>query len=341
MIKEIGNVGKIIITEKLKKEIDFLHLKVGTKEWSGILLYKHITGNFKKLNNLIFKAENFYLMDIGNGGTTGFEYNGDIVELYDNIPEAIDMNTGLLHSHHDMGAFHSGTDMKELENNSDKYNYYISLVVDFNETYKCKIGFPSKSKITYNNTIRDTKGNFINNKKTIKEDVILIGDLNIEIEKNNNTDNWFLNRYNKIKTAIYNKTLNITHNGNVNKFENFENFYNTGPYNSKQLNLYDDYLDDSPKKSEEFLIAMLNINSDMSNKLTIQQSLNELEKLSEIEFEQFKVMLESNLAILHFNIYGESTDYLLESHIEEAILNLDKYFLKEHGTEFLTLLNTL
>ena len=62
----LGTIGKVIIPIELKKQIDYLHKKVGSFEWSGVLVYKHESGNIEELNNLVFKAIGFYLMDIGS-----------------------------------------------------------------------------------------------------------------------------------------------------------------------------------------------------------------------------------------------------------------------------------
>jgi len=97
--KTLGNVGKIFISEELKKQIDFLHKKIGSIEWSGVLIYKHTGGEIKDLKDLEFHATNMFLMDIGTGAYTEFNYNEQIVAIYDVIPEAMESATGLIHTH--------------------------------------------------------------------------------------------------------------------------------------------------------------------------------------------------------------------------------------------------
>jgi len=96
---ELGVIGKIVISEELKKHIDFLHYHIGRTEWSGILFYKHVSGDVSKLKNLTFEALNLYLMDIGTAGGTSFEYNEDVVDAYEKIEEAIECGNGLIHTH--------------------------------------------------------------------------------------------------------------------------------------------------------------------------------------------------------------------------------------------------
>ena len=94
---EIGNVGKIIIPEKLKRKFDFLHKSIGNTEWSGILIYKTLVKSVKSLQNLVFRAEDIFLMDIGVATYTSYNYDGDVVTMYDTIPHAMDMNIGHVH----------------------------------------------------------------------------------------------------------------------------------------------------------------------------------------------------------------------------------------------------
>lgn len=43
------------------------------------------------------------------------------------------MLTNLIHSHHNMTCFFSGTDMSELHDNAPNHNYYLSLIVNYKE----------------------------------------------------------------------------------------------------------------------------------------------------------------------------------------------------------------
>jgi hypothetical protein len=93
----IGTIGKIVVTEQLKNQIDYLHRNVGSTEWSGILVYKHTGGDIKKMKNLVFETNNVYLMDIGTSAATDFNYGAETMALYDLIPEAIESSISLMH----------------------------------------------------------------------------------------------------------------------------------------------------------------------------------------------------------------------------------------------------
>jgi len=331
-MENIGKIGKIIVSKKLKSQIDYLHNKIGATEWSGILVYKHTKGDISKMKDLVFKADDLFLMDIGTTGSTEFDYNTDIVDLYSTLEYAMEANTGLIHTHHSMGAFHSGTDMTELEANTENYNYYLSLVVDFKGNYKCKVGFPSKTKMTYENKVRNTKGEWVIAYKVIEKDVILLGDLDIEIQGAVKRNDWFSDRYDSIvavkekakkATELAKKSTHVINHGN-----NFTNFNNEGFSNVQTHQTL----------AEKFLVAILNCDSNVE--VGIWESMQKLELLTDIELEMYNSMLEGNIEILHQNVYGVNADHLFGYHITRAKEELQKRPLADNSRDLLITLNT-
>lgn len=128
----------VILSEKLSSQINFLHAKVGSIEWSGVLLYSHKEGDISDPDNMVILAEEIYLMNIGSAGYT--EYTNDVdsvLDMFDKYPrlESGELKQGHIHSHHSLGSTSfSGTDMQELQDNAPAHNYYLSLIVDF----KCR-----------------------------------------------------------------------------------------------------------------------------------------------------------------------------------------------------------
>lgn len=333
----LGTIGKIIIPIELKKQIDYLHKKVGSFEWSGVLVYKHESGNIEELNNLVFKAIGFYLMDIGSGTLTEFHYTDKIIDVYDNIPEAMECSIGLCHTHHSMGAFHSGTDMAELETNAGVYNYYLSLVVDTRETYKCKIAFPAKVK-SNNNTeysIKNTNGTTIELEDSEEKEFIahLLGDLDVEIESTPDTiPQWFKDRYAEVKKEKDEASkVRYTPGTAIRTFHDFEEnrYSNTGAY---QRNLWDDVPDipfsGSPISKEptttDKLILFQNaiLYADDSIALDIRKGIDTLKGLNPVEFEMYLSILDVNIGILHDNIYGVNEVLLLPHHLKAVTTRL-------------------
>lgn len=176
----IESIGKLIIPQNVQDIIDKLHKKVGSTEWSGPLFYKITKGDFKKLKDLEFTALFIYPMDVGSHTYTEFVYNEKILPAYDLCEEALEAHRGLVHSHAGMSCFFSGTDTTELTTNANRYNFYLSLIVNFDGKYVCKIAFPSKAKSNNEYTIKGPDGKPLTFKNKKEEDVIIISDLIIE-----------------------------------------------------------------------------------------------------------------------------------------------------------------
>jgi hypothetical protein len=156
---EMEEKGKLILPPEILSQITFLHSHVGRTEWSGMLLYDVINGNPSKPETFELEVKHIFLMDIGSAAYTEYEADGDIVDIYDNIPEAMEWKTGHVHSHHDMTTYFSTTDMGELHDNVDKHNYYLSLIVAFNGSYTAKVAFLSDMETTSKMTFKDDSGN--------------------------------------------------------------------------------------------------------------------------------------------------------------------------------------
>ena len=74
-------------------------------------------------------------MDLGTGTFTDFKMDESVVGY---IAENIDLfgcDMGLVHSHHSMGAFLSGTDSNTIRAEGNDTNCFVSLVVDTKGTY--------------------------------------------------------------------------------------------------------------------------------------------------------------------------------------------------------------
>ena len=123
---------KLVIPSQVQKKIDLMCLKINTIEWSGSLFYDY-EGIWKD-NNLVIKVLDFFLQDIGNAGSTTFEQSPDVVRFrIDN--DLLTAQMGLIHSHHNMQSFFSGTDMDTLHKEALDHNHFVSLVVNNKRQY--------------------------------------------------------------------------------------------------------------------------------------------------------------------------------------------------------------
>lgn len=101
---ELTNKPTLIITEEFKKKVDFLHSKVGAKEWSGELITRE-EGSITSPNEWKIYAEDIFLVDVGSPGFTSYEVDKgsfkapDIIELYEAYPELLDGTLKVQHIH--------------------------------------------------------------------------------------------------------------------------------------------------------------------------------------------------------------------------------------------------
>lgn len=136
-----------IVTKELLLDISILHAMVGSTEWSGILLCE-IEGSITNPSEMRIIGKRIWPVNIGSEAYTAFQYNAEILKMYDVIPEALNMKEGKVHTHHDMKAGFSPTDFDDLYTNCKHHNYYISLLVKFNMEFECHIAVPVKTSTT-------------------------------------------------------------------------------------------------------------------------------------------------------------------------------------------------
>ena len=114
-----------------------------SKEWSGPAWY------FKSKSTEEGFPEDFQLMDfhpLDLGDTSSTEWDSDdfakiLKTKYKENKALKQCYIGLLHSHHNMGAFFSGTDSSTLEEMAPKEGFYPSLVVSTKADKEFAFGF--------------------------------------------------------------------------------------------------------------------------------------------------------------------------------------------------------
>ncbi len=135
--------GELIIPENVQKRINMLHSQVGATEWCGFITYDKVEGNINDPSTYVAKVKDVYPMNIGSSTYTESDnHSSELKKMDDRIPSYFASRTGLIHTHHNMKAYFSTTDIQELHNNVDKYDgnsYYLSLIVNFEKKYVAKI----------------------------------------------------------------------------------------------------------------------------------------------------------------------------------------------------------
>ena len=328
--QEIGKIGKIIIPEKIENYINYLHKTIGATEWSGILFYKLTSGNINKLKDLQFTVEMIYPMNIGTSAYTEFDYNSEVMNAYELSEELISCSTGLSHSHHSMSCFFSKDDTEELLDNCKNFNYYISLIVNFDKNYKCKIAFPTKAKVNKEYTIKNNEGKFIKAKSSVEEEIILVGDLEIEFENKVEIEEWIVKRVAELKNQATEKakaktatvfTPSNSYTAGRSPYQStLFNEENYGNFNQKSL--VDNWKPSSniitPK---EFLVSLINLSDDFRH-LDIVSSIASLE-LNEVDKDDYSDMMSAQLEDIHDSLY--KSNIALKFHCKSALTELDKH----------------
>lgn len=208
-------------------------------------------------------------------------------------------------SHHSMSAYFSSTDTDELVTNCKHYNYYISLIVNFQNAFVAKIAIPSKTTVKRTFSMKDTDGKYVIGTKEEEVDSILIGDLQIVMPKVE-VEEWILNRVEDLKKA---KAALQTTKNFVNKFDFGDDDYVIRDF-SKYNNNSKSQVDFFPKKKYvspyEFVRALLAL--DTESVTTISELMKKYADLSEGELDMYIDGLDSNFEIIHENLFGKNSD---------------------------------
>lgn len=169
--------GKLWMLHHLNKELEF----------SGLLFYS-VEGELHNPETFKVQLKDFYLMDIGSKSYTEFEFQNKMFNLYDEKPELLQYQYGLLHSHNSMQVFFSGTDTRNLLEEAVNFNQYLSVIINIEGDLCGKISSNGKI-VNQSNTTgttkeyhKDTHGKLIltetplTQSVDIEEDVIFVYD---------------------------------------------------------------------------------------------------------------------------------------------------------------------
>lgn len=257
----------MIVSSDLINKIRYLHHKVKNKEWSGPLVYKIESGDINTPENLVLRAENMFLMDIGTSGSTSFEMDeASTIKMFDEIPQLMEgtHRTGLIHSHHGMKSFFSGTDNEELADNTSSHNLYLSLIVNYSEEFEARVAFTVTTKDKVKTFVSFTDLNNQNVEKLIESEseASFIGfyDCKIQIESLAIDDN-FIKRYQEIESSNKVSHSQYSHNWNQNGRYAYNN-NNTIQQHKKAVDYQNKYDPFFKTQIEKFCVKMIEQNKD-------------------------------------------------------------------------------
>lgn len=237
-VVELDNEVSLIIPSNVQDQINYLHRLIGNKEWSGVLLYEKVGGNFKTLKELEFKVLGIYPMNVGSHAYTEFEYGSAIAEIYDLYPDKLEnLKLGLIHTHHTMAAFFSGTDLDELYSNAKQNNFYLSLVVNLSGPYEAKVAVSSNTKTKREFRVLNEDGEYINWVTTRDEENIITLKVKVIQENASDVPSWFSEQYRKIADEAATKATAKSWDARTGY--DYNNRWNTG-YRGYDYKKYDD-----------------------------------------------------------------------------------------------------
>lgn len=219
----------LYLSEKLQAQIQYLCLNVPTVEWSGVLFYK-TEGTFGSPEFKCY-AEELHLMDIGTATYTEYAFGPDFVKMLMKNPHLRDMQRGHIHSHNNMSVFFSGTDTSELVDNSEHYNYYLSLIVNNRNEMVAKIGFRvfvQEGKRLYR--YKNTDGSDLINEEPFgaEEEQVFIYECDVIKPTSNLIDEAFKARYEEV-----NATRPTTFRSTTYAYEDSDTGYGKDKYHQK------------------------------------------------------------------------------------------------------------
>lgn len=151
---------QVLISDNLFLRIHKYHTLHHDLEWSGQLLFKTNTAKITELDKMVIVAEEFIPMDLGNVVATDINFRGGHEDATKYIPDFWDdyriedskeaINSGCIHSHHNMSTFFSTVDQPSLLAGTKAaiQFMYVSLIVnyetfffDFKGRWKCRVAF--------------------------------------------------------------------------------------------------------------------------------------------------------------------------------------------------------
>ncbi|NCD06243.1 MAG: hypothetical protein EOL97_08995 [Spirochaetia bacterium] len=211
-----------------------------------------------------------------------------------------------------MNAFFSNTDTKELEDNCEHYNYYLSLIVSFDRKYQCKIAIPAESEMTFTNKIKNTEGEFVTITTKMEKQTILVGDVTVESVTESNNIQWLSDRIVELKTA---KPKVITYKNDSYTFNNKQ--ANNKNIIKRQVTVY------------EFLGCVITLDTDNVHKSLISciREVSDEFESDKLDLGIYSELLIENLEIIHkeLEIFND-LDVMCKRTL--PILKQNKHFFK-------------
>lgn len=216
-----------MVSEMIHNKVSYLLNRFKDTEWSGPAWYKILKA---EKNGFPTKVELAYFKPIHLGHGTETEIDGEklgklLPKLYKKMPDLKSCYLGLIHSHHTMGAFLSGTDKDTAREQATSDGFFFSTVVaSQKDPYACC--FTYTDRYGYSNLID--------------------GEVNVNMPKVSVPKEW-VSEATAIKKAKKEESKITYMNGNQLSLVNTRG-YSHGGYGAYYARDWDDTPDPTPKE---------------------------------------------------------------------------------------------
>lgn len=161
-----------------------LHTKFKNLEWSGWIFYNTV-GSLENPDTMCINITDFILLDIGSGAFTSIDPTGEqIANIYIDRPHLMGMQYGILHTHHSMSLFFSGTDTDTLLNCANQFDFLLSVIVNHKDHPIAKISQAGEIEALETFKYKFKGSQVYKEPVKVNKEVVLVWDCKVVIENN-------------------------------------------------------------------------------------------------------------------------------------------------------------
>ena len=329
----------VSISKTAWDKIKYLCRHINTVEWSGCIFYKFTHENPSILSSSLLNIEIVDLIPLDKGSESFTEYTFDARVLsYMTDMNYFDLKIGHCHSHHNMKTFFSGTDLSELNDNSEFIKPYLSLIVNNAGEFSCRLATRIE-KVSPEYRCQDIN----NNEATFK-----INDNNITVayyECSVVTPQEIINVSDKFITQYENiiKVSNQKKQQMFPKIDTSNNLYKNYRSDATYADLFDTVIDNNSHEiSMQLTCYLLRLGNKIEND-TINDALEDITvciKNNEIILEEFVHSLTTNIRTYIDNFFDwkhlkEEQDVMIEEFADSLAFDTEDYEIYEDIIEYI------
>jgi len=302
--KKIGDKLNVFLSEKAFNKMKFLCENINKIEWSGCIVYS-IEGSLTHRESIHIEVHDLIPLDKGSAAFTSYSFDERVLNfIVEN--NYLEYKIGHLHSHHTMNTFFSGTDLEEVNENSEFIKPYLSIIINNKYEFSCKLAFRLKvlgsSVYEYQDIDNNIKETYTND----KDEYVAYYDCDVIIPKLSINDEEFMKQYENIikpkPVAIVNKNYQ-NYKGyqgyqstlDLDDWVNYNTSYGWEGFNDKSI-LVDDY------PNEDFIAYVLRLGIGLKNKETLDDVFEDIDNLY-IRDKSFLVESYAKTIVDDFRIY--------------------------------------